>query len=127
MYDSENRPKNIVIEAAEELDENGKEPIILKSQVIKAIKDMRRKKATGDNIPVNLLKELGDSGLKIKNGLVNKIYMSGNWPTEFLDVTMIALPKKTRVKKSSDHRTISLVSHTGKTVARILNKRLERK
>jgi hypothetical protein len=42
LYDSENRPKNIVIEAAEELDENGKEPIILKSQVIKAIKDMRR-------------------------------------------------------------------------------------
>jgi hypothetical protein len=127
LYDSENRSKYIAIETEEELDEGDKGPTILKSDLVKAIKDMRRKKATGDNIPVNLLKELGDSGLKIKNGLVNKIYMSGNWPTEFLDVTMIALPKKTRVKKSSDHRTISLVSHTGKTVARILNKRLERK
>ena len=36
---------------------------------------MRRKKATGDdNIPVDLLKELGDSGLKIMTALVNKIY-----------------------------------------------------
>ena len=52
---------------------------------------MRRKKATGDdNIPVDLLKELGDSGLKIMNALVNKIYMSGDWPKDLLDVTMIA-------------------------------------
>ena len=36
---------------------------------------MRRNKATGDdNIPVDLLKELGDSGLKIMTPLVNKIY-----------------------------------------------------
>ena len=37
---------------------------------------MQRKKATADdNIPVDLLKELGDSGLKIMTALVNKIYM----------------------------------------------------
>ena len=68
---------------------------ILKSEIVKAIKDMRRKKATGDdNTPVDLLKELGDNGLKIITALVNKIYMSGDWPKDFLDVTMIALPKK---------------------------------
>jgi hypothetical protein len=50
---------------------------MLKSEVAKAIKDMRRKKATGDhNIPVDILKNLGDSGLKIMTALVNKIYMS---------------------------------------------------
>jgi Reverse transcriptase (RNA-dependent DNA polymerase). len=38
---------------------------------------------------------------------------------------MIALPKKNQAKKRSDHRTISLISHTGKVVARILSKRLE--
>ena len=42
---------------------------------------MRRKKATGDdNIPVDLLKELEDNGLKIMTALINKIYMSGDWP-----------------------------------------------
>ena len=35
---------------------------------------------------------------------------------------MIALPKK-----CSDHRRISLISHTGKIVVRILSKRLESK
>ena len=79
---------------------------------------MRRKKATGDNnIPVDLLKELGDSGLKIMIALVNKMLdMSGDWSKDFLDVKMIALPKKNQAKKGSNHRTISLISHTGKIV-----------
>ena len=48
-----------------------------KDEVVKRIKHMRRKKATGDdNISVDLLKELGDSRLKIMTALVNKIYMS---------------------------------------------------
>ena len=73
---------------------------------------MRRKKATGDNIPVDLLKVLGDNGLKIMTALVNKIYMSGYWPKDFLDVTMIAISKKNQnlAKKCSDHKTISLIS-----------------
>ena len=40
---------------------------------------------------------------------------------------MIALPKKNQAKKCSNHRTISLISHTGKIVARILSKILESK
>jgi hypothetical protein len=71
-----------------------------------------------DNITVDLLKQLGDSGLKIMTALVNKIYMRGDWPKDVLDVTMIALPKKNQAKKCSDHRTISLNTHTGKIVAR---------
>ena len=46
--------------------------------------------------------------------------MSGDWPKDFLDVTMIA-------RKCNDYRTIRLISHTGKIVARILSKRLESK
>ena len=62
MYDSKNRPQDIKIEAEEKLDEDEKGHTILKSEIVKAIKDMQRKKATGDdNIPVDLLKKLGDS------------------------------------------------------------------
>ena len=53
--------------------------------------------------------------------------MSGDWPKNFLDVTMIALQNKNQAKKCSDHRAISLISHTGKLVARIPSKRLESK
>ena len=78
---------------------------------------MGRKKATrDDNIPADLLKELGDSGLKIVTALVNKIYMSGALPKDFLDVTMIAVPKKNQAKKCSVHGTIS---HTLERLLRV--------
>ena len=62
--------------------------------------------------------------MKIMTALVNKIYISGDWPKDFLDVTS---PKKNQAKKCSDHRTVSLISHTRNIVARILSKRLESK
>ena len=49
MYNSENRPKEIAIEAEEELDEDDKVLTIPKSEVVRVIKDMRRKKVTGDD------------------------------------------------------------------------------
>ena len=53
--------------------------------------------------------------------------MSGNWLKDFLDVTMITLPKKNQAKNRSDYRTISLISHTGKIVPCIISKILESK
>ena len=54
--------QDIAIEAQDELNEDDKGP---KNEIVKYIKDMRRKKATGDEqIPVDLLKELGACGLK---------------------------------------------------------------
>jgi hypothetical protein len=88
---SENHPKDIAIEAEEELDEDDKEPTILKT--------CKERRPGDDNIPVDLLKELGGSGLKITTALDN---MSRDWPPkDFLDVTMIALPKKNQAKKCS--------------------------
>ena len=43
------KSKYVAIEAEEELDEDDKGSTILKSLVVKVIKDMRRKKATGIN------------------------------------------------------------------------------
>ena len=70
---------------------------------------MRNKKATGDDdIPGDVLKLLGEGGLKILTKLINTIYETGQWPKDFTQVTMIALKKKTQTTKCSDHRTISL-------------------
>ena len=85
---------------------------------------MRNKKATGDDdVPGDVLKLLGEGGLKIMTKLINTIYETGQWPKDFTEVTMIALKKKTQTTKCSDHRTISLISHT----AKILRRRIERK
>jgi len=39
---------------------------------------------------------------------------------------MIALKKKPQATKCSDHRTISLIAHTAKIVAKILRRRIEK-
>jgi len=52
------------------------------------------------------------------------IYMSGDWPKDFLDVMTIGLPRRNQAKKISGPGIICLVSHTGKIVACILSKRL---
>jgi len=40
---------------------------------------------------------------------------------------MIALKKKPQATKCSDHRTIRLIAHTAKIVAKILRRRIEKK
>jgi hypothetical protein len=93
-----------------------------------AIKEMRNKKATGDDdVPGDVLKLMGEGGLKIMTKLINTIYGTGEWPKDFTEVTMIALKKKPQATKCSDHRTISIIAHTAKTVAKILRRRIEKK
>ena len=89
---------------------------------------MKNKKATGDDdVPGDVLKLLAEGGLKIMTKLINTIYEIGEWPKDFTVVTMIALKKKPHATKCSDHRTISLITHTAKIVAKILRRRIERK
>ena len=65
--------------------------------------------------------------MKIMTKLINTIYETGEWPKDFTEVTMIALNKKPLATKCSDHRTISLIAHTQKIVAKILTRRIEKK
>jgi hypothetical protein len=96
--------------------------------VEKAVKEMRNKRATrDDDVPGDVLKLCGKDGLKIMTKLINTIYETGEWPNDFTEVTMIALKKKPQPKKCSDHRTISLIAHTAKIVAKILRRRIEKK
>jgi hypothetical protein len=53
------------IEPEEEVCTDKKDPYILQSEVEKAIKEMRNRKAIGDDdVPGNVLKLLGEGGLK---------------------------------------------------------------
>jgi len=95
--------------------------------VEKAIKEMRNRKATGDDdVPGDVLKILGEGGLKILTKLINTIYENGEWPKDFTEVTMTTLKKKTQDTKCSDHHTVSLISHTAKIITKILRRRIER-
>ena len=50
---------------------------------------------------------LGDGGLKIMMKLINTIYETGEWPKDFMEITMIALKKKPQGTKCNDHCTYS--------------------
>jgi hypothetical protein len=52
--------------------------------------------------------------------VINTVYGTGEWPKDFTEVTMLALQKEPRATKCNDHRTISLIAHTAKIVAKIL-------
>jgi len=96
--------------------------------VEKAIKEMRNRKATGDDdMPGDVIKLLGEGGLKISKKLSNTIYNTGEWPQDFTEVTMITLKKTTKATKCSDYRTISLTANTAKIIVNILRRRIEKK
>ena len=65
LKDRPNRPETLEVEP-EEVDTDEKGPSILQSEVEKAVKEMRNRKATGDDdVPGDVLKLLGESGLEI--------------------------------------------------------------
>jgi len=89
---------------------------------------MRNRKATeDDDVPGDVLKLLGECGLKILTKLINTTYETEEWPKDFTEVTMIALKKETQATKCSDNRKVSLISHTAKIIAKILRRRIKRK
>ena len=84
LYDQPNRTETLEDEPEEEVDKDEKCPYILQSAVEKAIKNTRNRKATGD-----VLKLLGEGGLKILTKLINIIYETGEWSKYFTEVTMM--------------------------------------
>jgi len=95
LYDRPNRPEILEVEPEEEVDTDEKGPYILQSAVEKAIKEMRNRKASGDDdVPGDMLKLLGEGSLKILTKLINTIYETGEWPKDFTEFTIIALKKK---------------------------------
>ena len=102
LYDRPNRPETLEVETEEEIDTDEKGPYILQSEVEKAIKEMRNKKATGDDdVPGDVLKLLGEGGLKILTKLINTLYETGQWPKDFTEVTMIALKRRHKLQNAA--------------------------
>jgi len=102
LYDWPNRLETIEVEPEEEVDTDEKDPYILQSEVENAVNEMRNRKATGDDdVPGDVLKLLGEDGLKILTKLNNTIYETGEWPKDFKEVTMIALKKRHNLQNAA--------------------------
>jgi hypothetical protein len=66
-------------------------------------------------------------GLNLMAKLINNIYESGQWLKDCIEVTMVALEKKPKAIKCTDHRTISLIAYAAKIVASVIRRRSEKK
>jgi hypothetical protein len=55
------------------------------------------------------------------------MYVTGESPSGFIEVTVVALKRKPKATKCSDHHTISVITHTTKIVVRVLRRRIEKK
>ena len=74
LYDQDNRPENLEAENEEEVNANKKGPYTLNSEVEKATKNMRDKKATGDNgVPGDVFKLLREDSLRLMTEMIRNI------------------------------------------------------
>jgi signal transduction protein with GAF and PtsI domain len=84
--------------------------IIFCKEVERGFKEMRDKKATrDDDVLRDILRLLGEDGPRLMTQLINNIYETGQWPKDFIEVTVITLKKKPKGTKCSDSRTVSLI------------------
>ena len=57
--------------------------------------------------------------------IYNKIWQTGEWPTQWTQSLVITLPKKGNLQLCQNYRTISLISHPSKVMLKILLNRLK--
>ena len=96
---------------------------IMKDEVSKAVKSMKKGKAAGpDKITVDMIESLDEFG--ILTDFLNAIYDSGEIPSDLSKSIFIVLPKKPGATECESHRTISLMSHITKILLKILMARM---
>jgi len=80
----------------------------------KAIKEVRDKKAIGDDdVPGYVLKLMGEDSLRrIMTQLINILYGNGQWPKYLIEVAVIAL-KRPKATKCMDNCTYNKYSSKG--------------
>ncbi|KAG1714102.1 hypothetical protein GQR58_001748 [Nymphon striatum] len=104
LYDKKGKPTEIYLEEAKTVDEFTIGPTIIRSEVIKAIKDMKPSKSEGvDGIPAEMIQKLGERGIEEIVELCQLIYEKGEWPEEFLETIMITIKKKVNATECKDH------------------------
>jgi len=107
-------------------EEYTEEPYILQEEVRRAIKELSRNKAPGaDDIPIELVKESGEQGVRVLTALCNSIWQSGVWPKDWKRSVYIPIPKKGDSSRCENNRTIALISHTSKILLKIIQARME--
>ena len=99
---------------------------ILREEVEAAVKTLKNGKSAGvDNIPAEMVQTCGEDMISVLLIIFNKIWQTGEWPTQWTQSLVITLPKKGNLQLCQNYRTISLISHPSKVMLKILLNRLK--
>ena len=83
-------------------------------------------KVSGDDgIPVELFQILKDDAVKVLHSICQHIWKTQQWPQDWKRSVFIPNPRKGNAKECSNYHTIVLISHTSKTMLKILQARLQ--
>ena len=94
---------------------------ILRKEVEAAVKSLKKGKSAGvDNIPAELRQQEREAMVNTILIICNKIWRTGEWPTPWTKSLLITLPKKGNLQLCQNCRTISLISHPGKVMLKII-------
>ena len=83
------------------------------------------KASGGDGIPAELFQILKDDAVKVLHSICQQIWKTQQWPQDWKRSVFIPVQKKGSANECSDYCTITLISHTGKVMLKILQVRLQ--
>ncbi|KAM2572897.1 hypothetical protein TB1_007460 [Malus domestica] len=102
---------------------------IRKEEVVVALNKMKHRKAVGpDDIPIEVWKVLGETGITWLTDLINRILKTKKMSNEWRMSTLVPIYKnKGDVQNCMNYRGIKLMSHTMKLWERVIEHRLRQK
>ena len=104
------------------------EPDILREEVASAIKKLTDGKAPGyDNVTAEELRASGEAGVEILHRLCNQIWRTEVFPDDWGRALITPIYKKKDKIDCGNYRGISLLSHAGKVITTIIQRRMLKK
>ena len=83
------------------------------------------KASGGDGILPEVFKIPKDDAVKLLHSICEQIWKTQQWPQDWERSVFIPIPKKGNAKECSNYHTISLISHAGKVMLKILQTRFQ--
>ena len=96
------------------------------SEIKSAIQYLKINKVPGiDGIPAELLKKGGINVIKYFHQLCSTIWERKEWPDDWRTSFFVVLPKRGNTSECSNNRTIALISHSSKTLLKIIANQMQ--
>jgi len=126
LYNYKGEVDNNILRRLENVQDQEVSPPISLDEIVEAVRKLKKDKSPGaDNIPAELITNAGDISHRILWKICNEVWNKGKWPRAWTESLIVTIPKKGNLKKCTNYRTISLISHPSKVLLQILLTRLK--